>query len=161
MQVTKKYEQGFATILVGLILVIVAIVGFAGYHLVYKPNVNAPTQNREDGQSSAEIKQDVQDEQTEEYAPNENQPSETEPSQQQPQKPLQGEFNAEAFYNKVQVGITSAEVQKLAGGKVGECAQTAVYPPSGNVSCTWSDTTLRVTVNFTDDKVISKQKASL
>jgi hypothetical protein len=70
-------------------------------------------------------------------------------------------FDALAFYNVVENDMSYQRVKELANGKEGDCGQTAVYPPSGNMSCTWSDTKLRVTVNISQDKVISKQKAVL
>lgn len=69
-------------------------------------------------------------------------------------------FNAEQFYNQVQNGMSSKQVEELAG-ESGDCAQTAVWPASGNVSCTWQDSQLIVTVNFTKDGVVGKAKRAV
>lgn len=70
-------------------------------------------------------------------------------------------FAASKFFDQIQTGMSYNQVKNLAGGTIGDCGTTDVHPDSGRMSCTWSDASLRVTVNFSQDKVISKQKASL
>jgi hypothetical protein len=76
--------------------------------------------------------------------------------------PVDSGFNAEQFYNQVQVGMSYEQVVNLAGGQKGACEYSGAPAGAGDyMECSWQDDSTKVGVSFKNEQVTNKVKRSL